>query len=558
MHKKIFKNMSILAILVALAASFLYSAYYYSFFRSQLKDEVKEKAIIISKGIEGTSDKYTYLKKLDLKGSSNRLTLIDHQGDVLFDSHLDESVLENHLTRPEVQEAIKTGSGEEVRESSTQLERIYYYALRLADGSILRLAMTTRSFQAIFYRALPYVFLFMASIMVLCVFIALGLTKKITRPINDININNQEFIPPYQELAPFYYKIEEQNTRINEQMRALKEQNSKIKLILSNTMEGIALIDGMGRVLSVNNSLLDIVGAPYEEYEGRSFLEVSRKSILNESLKAALQGKEGRGELTMGEKTYSFTLNPVYHEGIIAGAILLLVDVTEKYKAEIIRREFSANVSHELKTPLTSISGYAEMISTGMATFEDSKTFAAKIQKEASRLLEIITDIMKLSRLEEGKLQEDIKEVNLLKIINTSAERLSGAIAAKELTLELPLTEAYTFGNEGMLEELVFNLMENAIKYNKPQGKISVELEEDHHLVKLRVKDTGIGISFEDQERIFERFYRVDKSHSKKTGGTGLGLAIVKHIAEYHKGSIRVISEIGKGTTMEVTLRKEG
>ena len=558
MRKKIFKNMSILASFVALAASLLYSAYYYSFFRSQLKDEVKEKAIIISTGIEDASDKYRYLKDLDLKGSSNRLTLIDSQGDVLYDSHIDVSVLENHLMRPEVQEALKTGSGEEVRESSTQLERIYYYALRLADGSILRLAMTTRSFQAIFFKALPYVFLFMTVIIALCVFIALRLTKKITRPINDINLNNEEFIPPYPELAPFYHKIEEQNTRINEQLRALKEQNSKIKLILSNTTEGIALIDGMGRVLSVNNSLLDIVGAPKDSYEGRSFVEVSRKTILNESLKAALQGREGRGELTIGEKIYSFTLNPVYHGGVIEGAILLLVDVTEKHKAEIIRREFSANVSHELKTPLTSISGYAEMISTGMATFDDSKSFAGKIQKEASRLLEIITDIMKLSRLEEGKLQEDIKEVNLLKIINTSAERLSGAIAAKELTLELPLSEAYTFGNEGMLEELVFNLMENAIKYNRPQGKISVELEEDDSLVKLAVKDTGIGISLEDQERIFERFYRVDKSHSKKTGGTGLGLAIVKHIAEYHKGSIRVISEIGKGTTMEVTLRKGG
>ncbi|MGM9973562.1 MAG: sensor histidine kinase [Clostridiaceae bacterium] len=558
MNKKIFKNMSILAILVALAASFLYSAYYYSFFRSQLKDEVKEKAIIISKGIEDTNDKYTYLKDLDLKGSSNRLTLIDSQGDVLFDSHLDENVLENHLMRPEVQEAIKAGSGEEVRESSTQLERIYYYALRLSDGSILRLAITTRSFRAIFFSALPYIFLFMALIIGICVFIALRLTKKITSPINDINLNNEEFIPPYPELAPFYYKIEEQNTRINEQLRTLKEQSSKIKLILSNTTEGIAIIDGKGKVLSVNNSLLDIVGAPHESYEGRSFIEVSRKTIFNESLKLALQGKGTHGETTMGEKVYSFTLNPVYHGGVIEGAILLLVNVTEKHKAEKIRREFSANVSHELKTPLTSISGYAEMISTGMAAYEDSKSFAEKIQNEASRLLTIITDIMKLSRLEEGKLQEGMKEVDLLKVINSSAERLSGAMAEKSITLDLPDREVYLLGNEGMLEELVFNLMENAVKYNIPQGKVSVELEEEDNTVILRLKDTGIGVSPKDQERIFERFYRVDKSHSKKTGGTGLGLAIVKHIAEYHKGSIRVISEIGKGTTMEVTLRKGG
>ena len=552
MRKKIFINMSIIAIFVVLASSLLYSVYYYNFFKNQMKIGVKERATIISKGIEETEDKEAYLKNLDFKDTSNRVTLIDGSGEVLFDSHLDESILESHLFRPEVQEAIKTGSGEEIRESSTQLEKIYYYAIRLSDSSILRLAMTTKSFQSLFFSALPFILLFMAVIIALCLFIAFQLTKKITSPINDINLDEGELISPYQELDPFYYKIDEQNKRINEQLRALKEQSSKIKFILNNTIEGIAIIDGKGKVLSINNSLLDIVGAPQDDYEGRSFIEVSRKSIFNDSLKLALKGQNTNGEINLGEKVYSFTSNPIYYDGVIEGAILLLVNVTEKHKAEKIRREFSANVSHELKTPLTSISGYAEMISTGMASYDDSKTFAEKIQKEAARLLSIITDIMKLSRLEEGHLHQEMKEVNLLEVINTTAGRLAGAVAEKSINLVLPEKEAYTFGNEGILGELIFNLIENAIKYNIPQGMVIVELEEKDGKVKLRVIDTGIGIDPKDQERIFERFYRVDKSHSKKTGGTGLGLAIVKHIVEYHKGAIRLSSEIGKGTTIEV------
>ena len=554
MRKKIFINMSILAIFVVLVASLLYSVYYYNFFKKQMQIGVKERATIISRGIEVADDKEAYLKSLDFKDTSNRLTLIDGSGEVLFDSHLDESILENHLFRPEVQEAIRTGSGEEIRESSTQLEKIYYYAIRLSDSSILRLAMTTKSFQSLFFNAMPFIFLFMAVIIALCLFIAFQLTKKITHPINDITLDEGELVSPYQELAPFYYKIDEQNRRINEQLRALKEQSSKIKLILNNTIEGIALIDGKGKVLSVNNSLLNIVGAPQDDYEGRSFIEVSRKSIFNDSLKLALKGQNTNGEINLGEKVYSFTSNPVYHDGVIEGAILLLVNVTEKHKAEKIRKEFSANVSHELKTPLTSISGYAEMISTGMASYDDSRVFGEKIQKEAARLLSIITDIMKLSRLEEGHLHQDMKEVNLLEVINTTAERLEGAVAEKSINLVIPERVVYTFGDEGMLGELIYNLIENAIKYNVPQGKVIVELEEKDGKVKLRVIDTGIGIDPKDQERIFERFYRVDKSHSKKTGGTGLGLAIVKHIVEYHKGAIRLSSEIGKGTIIEVIL----
>ncbi len=556
MKRRIFLNMCALAFVILFFASGLFLLSFYRFFNGQMRDEVKEKAIIIAEGLKSTTEDEAFLSSLKLNETNNRLTLIEKDGNVLYDSYTTSGALENHLNRPEIIEAFNKGYGEAVRFSSTLKEETYYYSLLLNEDTVLRLSSTTNSIYTLFGGVLPYIFLIVVGVFGSCLVIAFLLTKKITDPINKINLDKPQEAVEYDELAPLYRRIEEQNKQIREQLKDLESQRDKISLILENMKEGIMLLDNKGIILTINKSLLRIMKVPEGSFEGKSFLELTRKLSLSEGVKEALEGSYNDGDVLLEGKNYHYFISPVYDENTITGAMMLFVDVTEKRKAEKIRREFSANVSHELKTPLTSISGYAEMISTGMAGYDDSKLFASKIQTEAGRLIGLISDIMKLSQLEEGNSYKDFQEINLLEIIEVVTERLEPQLKERELKLSIEGQDTFINGNKMMLEELVFNLCENAIKYNEEEGSISISIKELKDKVTLEVRDSGIGIPKEHHERIFERFYRVDKSHSKKTGGTGLGLAIVKHIAEYHKGSVTVESEEGIGTSIKVEFSK--
>ena len=555
MERRIFLYMCGLSFIAFLLATTLTLWGFNSYFSRQMEDRVRAEAQIAAESLNSVSDRNELLDSFDIADSNSRITLIRPNGEVLFDSDADARTMENHLDRVEVSDALKNGTGEAVRVSGTLGNKTFYYAIRLDDGFVVRMAASASSVYSIFIGILPYLLFVGGFVFILCALLAYQLTQKIVSPIYTIDLEHPQDNHGYDELIPLLMRINEQNRLIKIQMDSLASERDTIKIILSNMREGLVLLDKDSKILSVNQSATRLLGVPNLNYLGQSLLVLTRDLILGESVAKALEGTHNDGILSLEEKYYHYFASPVYEKGTVNGAILLLLDITQMHQAEKLRREFSANVSHELKTPLTSISGYAEMIESGMAEAGDVKGFAGKIKSEALGLMALINDIIKLSRLDEAKDEMQFEPVNLLSAARMAARRLQQQAREKQVEIIIDGDEEEVNGEETMLQELIYNLCENAIKYNKQGGKVHINVSQGMDEVRLTVSDTGIGIPPEHQGRVFERFYRVDKSHSKKTAGTGLGLAIVKHIAQYHGAKISLESEEFEGTKIIVDFK---
>jgi two-component system phosphate regulon sensor histidine kinase PhoR len=537
--------------------------FYYQF-SSYLQSDVKKrgymlKAILTDSSVFNTNqfdiNSITSNRIFSTAIEDMRVSIISQEGTVLYDNTVSATSLENHAEREEIRAARNSGFGESRRFSDTLRRETYYYAVELPNACIVRVARTIDSFLALFGRVLPAVLGALICAVIICYIAADNLTNRIVRPFNNARLDG-EITVPYDELTPFVRAIEKQRKQIADQMRALQERADSINAVMENMSEGAALLDRRGTILSANKSVLQIFGAD-TPMEGKNILELLRDITLLEYTRGALAGSRGETDMERAGRDYRVYFSPVTD----IGAVLLFLDTTEKMKAERLRREFSANVSHELKTPLTSISGYAEMLDSGMVQEGDKAAFIRKIRDESWRLITLVEDIMLLSRLDEGESGEAFTDVNLVASAQESVERLTQKAAELGVSITISCVgngdpdHVTIRASRSMIAELFFNLISNAIKYNKPRGTVTVEVAQNNGLITASISDTGIGIPKEVQSRVFERFYRVDKSHSKKTGGTGLGLAIVKHIAAVHNAEITLDSSEGEGTKITVCFK---
>jgi len=568
MRKRIYLTLCLTAIIATLLTSTLTLYAFYGVFTRETEAQLRTEGKLLAQTLSysGENDQ-AYLNSLSKQVKSDlRITLVKADGTVFFDSSVDYKTMANHADRPEIAAAMQSGSGENVHFSQTLGRDTYYYAIRLADGNVLRVARQLASISASFWDMLPLIIGIIALILIVSFIIASALTKKLIRPLEKVTRNMDAIIsgqkedndPIYDELEPFFAKIKEQNKQISLYLEELREERDTIEAVSKQMKEGLILIDRRKNILSVNNSAITLLNAKEGIYTGQNLMALTRNMELNIAASNAIT--EGEGTDFTIHTTHGncrLMINPAYAEGEISGAILLMIDVTEQIKAEQIRREFSANVSHELKTPLTSINGFAEMIENGMASDpKDVTRFASFIHRESSRLISTINDIMRLSEIEETNQQASFEQVDLLELAHQVKETLFYIAKEKDVELILDGPGSNIEANSRMIEELIFNLTDNAIKYNRPGGQVRITIDENEAAKEatIIVADNGIGIPEEHQKRIFERFYRVDKSRSKQSGGTGLGLSIVKHIVEYHNGKIDLQSSSDTGTTITVHL----
>lgn len=554
MKRRIYINFIGIILLCVLLLSVLVSLVFYSATENQeisaIKDSAGLVADMLNKGIRFGGEEAESARFADYigGGDSTRMTIIAPNGDVLLDNKADASTLENHSGREEFKQALETGSGEAMRFSSTMGGITYYYAVRLSGGNVLRISKARSSIDDSFAAFLPTIVIATAFILLLAHFVAKRLTDRIVRPINELDFESESgFV--YDELLPFLKKIGQQKREITRQIATLQNRADTIEAITGNMKEGLILIDPNGAVLSANKSVLGIFHE--SDIAGKSILHVCREITFQQGIKQCLAGKNLEMPFERDGKIYSIYFSPVYSENRISGAVILFFDTTERYKAEKQRREFSANVSHELKTPLTTISALSEMIGNGMAKEEDVEGFAKKITGQAKRLINIIEDLIKLSELDEGDVQQEKTVFDIRELADSVITSLQEQAKEKQVQVRLLGERTQVCANMRLLDELIYNLVDNGIKYNKEGGEVNVTLSAAGDFCKISVADTGIGIPREHQERVFERFYRVDKSRSKKTGGTGLGLSIVKHVVERHKGRIELTSGEGGGTRID-------
>lgn len=547
MTKRIFRATLLVGVAVLVASLALVMGVLYSYFgrvqESQLRDELSLAAVGVEKN--GTD----YLRAL--QSHQYRITWVRADGTVVYDTQADAETMENHAQRQEIQQALAAGEGESSRYSSTLLQKTVYYAQRLPDGTVLRLSAVRVTAGVLVLNMLQPILLVLAAALILSGVLAGRLARRITEPLNRLDLEHPLENDTYEELAPLLRRMEHQRRQIDRQMGELRQRSEEFDQITGSMNEGLVLLDEAGAILSINPAarrLLDADG----DCVGQDFLTVDRDVTMSDALRqAAEQGhSEFRGERNGRE--YQFDVTRIQTEGRTAGTVLLVFDVTERAFAERNRREFTANVSHELKTPLQGIIGSAELLENGMVKQEDVPRFVGHIRAEAQRLVTLIGDIIRLSQLDEGE-PMPTEPVELLAVAREAAENLRSAAKTRNVTVEVTGTPATVSGVRRLLYEIVLNLCDNAIKYNTEGGRVEVEVAQDGGTAAVTVRDTGIGIPPEHQSRVFERFYRVDKSHSKASGGTGLGLSIVKHAVQYHHGVIRLKSEVGKGTEIRVT-----
>ena len=547
MTKRIFRATLLVGVAVLIASLALVMGVLYSYFgrvqESQLRDELSLAAVGVEKN--GTD----YLRAL--QSHQYRITWVRADGTVVYDTQADAETMENHAQRQEIQQALAAGEGESSRYSSTLLQKTVYYAQRLPDGTVLRLSAVRVTAGVLVLNMLQPILLVLAAALILSGVLAGRLARRITEPLNRLDLEHPLENDTYEELAPLLRRMEHQRRQIDRQMGELRQRSEEFDQITGSMNEGLVLLDEAGAILSINPAarrLLDADG----DCVGQDFLTVDRDVTMSDALRqAAEQGhSEFRGERNGRE--YQFDVTRIQTEGRTAGTVLLVFDVTERAFAERNRREFTANVSHELKTPLQGIIGSAELLENGMVKQEDVPRFVGHIRAEAQRLVTLIGDIIRLSQLDEGE-PMPAEPVELLAVAREVAENLRSAAETRNVTVEVTGTPATVSGVRRLLYEIVLNLCDNAIKYNTEGGRVEVEVAQDGGTAAVTVRDTGIGIPPEHQSRVFERFYRVDKSHSKASGGTGLGLSIVKHAVQYHHGVIRLKSEVGRGTEIRVT-----
>lgn len=543
MTKKIFKSIMFVCALVLAVGLAAVMGILYSNFDGQMRKELSKEAAYLAYGVEQQG--VDYLK--NIKDKSARITYIDQDGTVLFDNEADVSEMKNHSDRTEFQKAEKYGAGESSRYSDTLSEKTIYYALRLKDGTVLRVSGTQDSVLALVENLIFPLCGLLCLMLILSGIMASAISKRIVKPINELDLESPEENQIYEELSPLLSKIHRQSREIQNQLELAKQQQEEFSLITENMQEGLIVIDKYTMILSANSSAWNLFHMD-RVCQGESVYCLDREEEFRHAIEQVLSGEHTELVLKLNGSDIQLIANPVIRDKKTEGAVVLLVNVTEKLERESLRREFSANVSHELKTPLTSISGFAEIMQGGLVKNEDIPKFAGRIYKESQRLLQLVEDVIQISQLDEEKTSYVWEPVDVYQVCKNAFESLKEK--AKRLNVHL-----YICGERmkmeavrTLLEEAIYNVCDNAIKYNRNDGSVSVFLVQTAQEIQIVVKDTGVGIPKEDQDRVFERFYRVDKSHSKEIGGTGLGLSIVKHAVGALKGSVILRSEEGNGT----------
>ena len=546
MTSKIFKSILSAVIAVLMASLIIIIGVLYPYFSSVQESQLKDELSLAASATEQLGE--SYLENLD--SDRCRLTWVDADGSVIFDSHADADTMENHADREEIREALVSGTGSSTRQSSTLTEQTIYEATRLDDGSVLRISVSRATALTLVLGMLQPIAIVLVIAIVLSAWLAHRMAKKVVEPLNKLNLEKPMENEAYEELSPLLHRIHAQHLEIKSQMRTLKHKQDEFDQITGNMKEGLVLLDNTGRILSINPAARALFGAGMTCI-GEDFLTVDRKQNMRLALEEAKRSGHADFRAKKNGREYQFDLSRIDSDGNHHGMVILAFDVTEQVNAEKHRQEFTANVSHELKTPLQSIIGSAELMENGIVKAEDAPRFVERIRKEASRLVFLIDDIIRLSELDEGA-EMPREDVSLKVLSEEVCETLADAAKLKDVSLEVSGDDGVVNGVRRLLYEVVYNLCDNAIKYNNPGGSVKVTVAQKPGEVLLRVQDTGIGISPEHQDKVFERFYRVDKSHSKQSGGTGLGLSIVKHAVQYHHGKISVKSELNKGTTISI------
>lgn len=552
MTKRIFTAILLVTVAILLLSSAVISVVLYEDFEARFFNELKSEAHTIAVALESGLPAEEYLPALEpARVTDLRVTWVAANGDVLYDSDADETTMENHLAREEIAEALQNGYGDSTRNSATISKKTIYYACRLTDGTVLRVSGTQDSVFGILLNVLkPTAGVLLAAVL-LALVLSYRVSKRVVRPLNELDLENPQKVETYDELTPLLEKISAQNRQIRTQMEQLRRSQEEFAAVTGHMSEGLLVIDAKMRLLFCNEAAKRLLHI--EQAETQSLLTVNRSAPFREAADNALQGKHAQESLTVDGRIYQLVANPAYDGETLTGAVLLLLDVTEREDRERLRREFTANVSHELRTPLTSISGFAELIREGLAKPEDIPRFADRICSESQRLLALIEDILRLSQLDEGGSVEEKTPQKLDELTCSVVQQLAPVAKEKGISITADTAPCEVMGVRRILEELIYNLCDNAVKYNRPKGSVKVTAKPIDGCPTLIVADTGIGIPEAEQERVFERFYRVDKSHSKAIGGTGLGLSIVKHAAAFHNAEITMQSEVGKGT--EIKLR---
>ena len=547
MTKKIFRSITAVAMTVLLASLLLATTFLHSYFNQSQVNQLKEELSLVAKSVDVVG--IEYFDNFD--SSLFRFTLISPDGTVLYDSQVDANEMDNHLEREEIAEALKDGKGSSARYSSTLTERTFYEATRLENGNVLRVSINQVTVGALVLGMLPAICAIILVSVVVAIIMSNKMATSIVKPLNELNLDQPTNNNAYEELAPILTKLHKQHKQIDSQLSMLKEKSDELNQIMASMNEGLVLLDKKGNVLSMNDAAKKLFGIEHIPV-GRDFLTVDRSPEMNRAIKKAYDGKHSEFRETRNGSEYQFILNRTESEGKTIGLVILCLDVTDAALAEQNRKEFTANVSHELKTPLQSIIGCAELLENGLVKPEDTSHFIGNIKNEATRLVSLINDIIRLSQLDEDS-EIATESVDLVEVANEVAEVLSASATKKQVQISVNGDSCAINGVRRYLYEILYNLCDNAIRYNNAGGKVDVNVKRDGENIVISVSDTGIGIPPEHHSRIFERFYRVDKSHSKETGGTGLGLSIVKHAVAYHHGKLKLDSTPGKGTTITIT-----
>ena len=551
MTKKIFRSTLLVAVCALLASLVLVMGCLYDYFAGLQSQALRDELTLAASGVSQGSE--TYLDTID--SNRYRLTWIAPDGTVLYDTQADAKTMENHAAREEVQQALTTGEGESSRYSQTLLEKTIYVAKRMDDGSVLRICVSRQTLAVLLLGMVQPVLVILLAAVIFSALLAKRLSRRIVEPLNAIDLDHPLEAKAYDEIAPLLGRINRQHEQIDDQLRELQRKTDEFTHITQSMPEGLVLLDNKNVILSINPSASKLFSAQ-AGCVGQNFLTLDRSTDVSQAIDRARETGHSETRVELSGRIYQFDISRIESAGEKIGAVLLCFDITERETAEQARREFTANVSHELKTPLQGIIGSAELIENGMVKPEDMPRFIGHIRTEAQRLVALIADIIRLSQLDEG-VEMPMENVELLSLAGEVAEDLRAAADKASVTITTDGQSSIVFGVRRLLYEMLYNLCDNAIKYNRPGGSVRIHVENREQEAAISVLDTGIGIAPEHQSRIFERFYRVDKSHSKASGGTGLGLSIVKHAAMYHGGKVALESEPGRGTEIRVTLPKE-
>ena len=552
MFKKIFRSSLLTAMIVLLASIFLIMGILHGIFENQLEDQLQKETAFVATAIE--NEGISYFDNLSKDG--DRVTLIDKDGTVLADSQVDVSKLENHGDREEVKQAETEGRGQSVRYSSTMTEKTVYYAQKLDNGQILRISADQFTIVTILLGISQPIAIVVIAAIVLSLILSTNVAKHIVEPINDLDLDDPMENTVYDELSPLLRKIAHQNSTIEEQLKEARQKQEEFRIITDNMSEGFIVIDNQMKILTYNAAALKLFGA--EQKTPENILALSRSKPFRDAIYKSLDGEHSQAEMTTDERVYSIISNPVYDtEQAVIGAVIVVIDITEISRREQLRREFTSNVSHELKTPLTSISGFAEIMKSGGTDEATVVDFSRSIYDEAQRLISLVSDIIKLSELDDGTIEYEPETVDLYTLSLEIASRLSPQAQEKKIHFTVNGEKAEITGVRKILDEIIFNLCDNAVKYNRSGGDVKVSVKNSADTVTVTVSDTGIGIPTVQQDRVFERFYRVDKARSKSIGGTGLGLSIVKHGVMYHNAQISLESKENEGTTVVINFPKQ-